>query len=140
MRQAKACPNCHSERRPRSYGATTVSAKHVLSLSKGNLGRGGLPLSQARDARPAGEAGGGRGPRGAPEAQKHKGISMFILPMNTPGITVRPLVNMASMRGFNEVFFEDVRIPANCIVGQEKNGWDQLAAARGFGRSSVAGG
>jgi alkylation response protein AidB-like acyl-CoA dehydrogenase len=74
-----------------------------------------------------------------PEAPKHKGISMFILPMNTPGITVRPLVNMASMRGFNEVFFEDVRIPANYIVGQENNGWYQLAVALDFERSSVAG-
>ena len=67
-----------------------------------------------------------------PEAPKHKGISMFILPMNTPGITVRPLVNMASMHGFNEVFFEDVRIPANYIVGQENNGWYQLAVALDF--------
>ena len=74
-----------------------------------------------------------------PEAPKHKGISMFILPMHTPGITVRPLVNMASMRGFNEVFFEDVRIPANYIVGQENNGWYQLAVALDFERSSVAG-
>jgi len=74
-----------------------------------------------------------------PEAPKHKGISMFILPMDTPGITVRPLVNMASMHGFNEVFFEDVRIPANSIVGQENNGWYQLAVALDFERSSVAG-
>ena len=74
-----------------------------------------------------------------PEAPKHKGISMFILPMDTPGITVRPLINMASMHGFNEVFFEDVRIPANYIVGQENNGWYQLAVALDFERSSVAG-
>jgi alkylation response protein AidB-like acyl-CoA dehydrogenase len=74
-----------------------------------------------------------------PEAPKHKGISMFILPMDTPGITVRPLINMASMHGFSEVFFEDVRIPANYIVGQENNGWYQLAVALDFERSSVAG-
>src|SRR3972149_5961886 len=74
-----------------------------------------------------------------PGPPKHKGISMFILPMNTPGITVRPLVNMASMRGFNEVFFEDARIPANYIVGLEINGWYQLAVALDFERSSVAG-
>ncbi len=74
-----------------------------------------------------------------PEAPKHKGISMFILPMDTPGITVRPLINMASMHGFNEVFFEDVRIPANYIVGRENNGWYQLAVALDFERSSVAG-
>ncbi len=74
-----------------------------------------------------------------PEAPKHKGISMFILPMDTPGVTIQPLVNMAGMHGFNEVFFEDVRIPANYIVGQENNGWYQLAVALDFERSSVAG-
>jgi alkylation response protein AidB-like acyl-CoA dehydrogenase len=46
---------------------------------------------------------------------------------------------MASMHGFNEVFFEDVRIPANYLVGQENNGWYQLAVALDFERSSVAG-
>ena len=74
-----------------------------------------------------------------PEAPKHKGISMFILPMDTPGITIQPLINMAGMHGFNEVFFEDVRIPANYLVGQENNGWYQLAVALDFERSSVAG-
>jgi alkylation response protein AidB-like acyl-CoA dehydrogenase len=43
------------------------------------------------------------------------------------------------MHGFNEVFFEDVRVPANSIVGQENNGWYQLAVALDFERSSVAG-
>ncbi len=74
-----------------------------------------------------------------PEAPKHKGISMFILPMDTPGITVQPLINMAGMHGFNEVFFEEVRIPASYIVGQENNGWYQLAVSLDFERSSVAG-
>ena len=48
-----------------------------------------------------------------PDAPKHKGMSMFLVPMDAPGITIRPLVNMAGQHGFNEVFFEDVRIPAN---------------------------
>ncbi len=74
-----------------------------------------------------------------PEAPKHKGISMFILPMDAPGITIQPLINMAGMHGFNEVFFEDVRIPASYIVGQENNGWYQLAVSLDFERSSVAG-
>jgi len=74
-----------------------------------------------------------------PDAPKHKGISMFLVPMKTPGITIRPLINMAGMHGFNEVFFEDARIPANYIVGQENNGWYQLAVALDFERSSVAG-
>jgi alkylation response protein AidB-like acyl-CoA dehydrogenase len=74
-----------------------------------------------------------------PEAPKHKGISMFIVPMDAPGITVQPLVNMAGMHGFNEVFFEDTRIPADYLVGQENYGWYQLAVSLDFERSSIAG-
>ncbi len=73
------------------------------------------------------------------EAPKHKGLSMFLVPMDAPGITIRPLINMAGMRGFNEVFFEDVRIPANYLVGTENQGWYQLAVALDFERSSIAG-
>src|SRR5213594_1000046 len=61
-----------------------------------------------------------------PEAPKHKGISMFLVPMDSPGITIRPLINMAGQHGFNEVFFEDVRVPADMLVGQENMGWYQL--------------
>ena len=74
-----------------------------------------------------------------PDAPKHKGISMFLVPMKSPGISIRPLVNMAGGHGFNEVFFEDVRIPANYLVGQENMGWYQLAVALDFERSSIAG-
>ncbi len=74
-----------------------------------------------------------------PDAPKHKGISMFMVPMDSPGITILPLVNMAGMHGFNDVFFEDVRIPANYLVGQENNGWYQLAVSLDFERSSIAG-
>ena len=74
-----------------------------------------------------------------PEAPKHKGISMFLVPMDAPGITIRPLINMAGQHGFNEVFFEDVRIPADMLVGQQNMGWYQLAVALDFERSSIAG-
>lgn len=74
-----------------------------------------------------------------PNAPKHKGISMFMVPMDSPGITIRPLINMANQHGFNEVFFEDVRIPAGYLVGQENQGWYQLAVALDFERSSIAG-
>jgi len=73
------------------------------------------------------------------EAPKHKGISMFLVPMDAPGITIRPLINMAGDHGFNEVFFEDVRIPAKYLVGQENMGWYMLAVALDFERSSIAG-
>lgn len=74
-----------------------------------------------------------------PNAPKHKGISMFVVPMDAPGITIRPLINMAGGHGFNEVFFENVRIPADHLVGQENQGWYQLAVALDFERSSIAG-
>jgi alkylation response protein AidB-like acyl-CoA dehydrogenase len=73
------------------------------------------------------------------EAPKHKGISMFLMPMDAPGITIRPLINMAGQHGFNEVFLEDVRIPAKNLVGQENMGWYMLAVALDFERSSIAG-
>jgi alkylation response protein AidB-like acyl-CoA dehydrogenase len=73
------------------------------------------------------------------DAPKHKGISMFLVPMDSPGISIQPLVNMAGQHGFNEVFFEDVRIPADYLVGQENQGWYQLAVALDFERSSIAG-
>ena len=46
-----------------------------------------------------------------PEAPKHKGVSMFLLDMKAPGVTVRPIINMAEAHHFNEVFFDNVRIP-----------------------------
>jgi alkylation response protein AidB-like acyl-CoA dehydrogenase len=73
------------------------------------------------------------------DAPKHKGISMFLVPMDAPGITIRPLINMSGAHGFNEVFFEDVRIPAQNLVGQQDMGWYQLAVALDFERSSIAG-
>ena len=73
------------------------------------------------------------------EAPKHKGISMFLMPMDAPGISIRPLINMAGQHGFNEVFLEDVRIPATNLVGQENMGWYMLAVALDFERSSIAG-
>ena len=72
-----------------------------------------------------------------PDAPKHKGITMFMLDMKSPGVTVRPLINMADRHGFNEVFFEDVRIPATQVVGEVNRGWYHLAVALDFERSGV---
>jgi alkylation response protein AidB-like acyl-CoA dehydrogenase len=72
-----------------------------------------------------------------PEAPKHRGISMFLLNMKTPGITVRPLINMAGQHGFNEVFFEDVRVPAVNMVGEENRGWYVGATLLDFERSLI---
>jgi alkylation response protein AidB-like acyl-CoA dehydrogenase len=58
-----------------------------------------------------------------PEAPKHRGISYVLIDMKSPGITVRPLVQMTGDRGFNEVFFEDVRVPRENLVGKLHDGW-----------------
>ena len=74
-----------------------------------------------------------------PDAPKHRGMSLFLLDMKTPGVSVRPLINMASGHEFNEVFFDNVRIPAANLVGTENRGWYQLAVALDFERSSIGG-
>ncbi len=56
-------------------------------------------------------------------APKHKGISYLLVDMHSPGVNVRPLVQMTGDRGFNEVFFEDVRVPKKNLVGEKNNGW-----------------
>ena len=61
--------------------------------------------------------------RTEPEAQKHAGISYLLIPMDTPGIEIRPLVDMTLKAGFNEVFFTDVTIPEKNIVGKRGEGW-----------------
>jgi alkylation response protein AidB-like acyl-CoA dehydrogenase len=58
-----------------------------------------------------------------PDAPKHKGISYILVDMHSPGITVRPLTQMTRDTGFNEVFFEDVRVPKKNVVGAKNNGW-----------------
>ena len=61
--------------------------------------------------------------RTEPEATKHKGISYILIDMKTPGIEVRPLMTMTGHAEFNEVFFTDVRVPKNQIVGKRGEGW-----------------
>ena len=72
-----------------------------------------------------------------PDAPKHKGISYFLVDMKTPGITVQPLINMANRHDFNEVFFDDVRVPARNRVGPEHGGWYIGTTTLDFERSSI---
>jgi len=58
-----------------------------------------------------------------PDVPKHKGISYFIVPMDTPGITLSPIVDMTTAHSFNQTFFDDVRLPAKYLVGAEGDGW-----------------
>jgi len=73
-----------------------------------------------------------------PDAPKHKGISYFILDMKSPGITVRPLVNMADNHDFNEVFFDTVRVPKENVIGEENRGWYVGTTTLDFERSGIA--
>lgn len=63
-----------------------------------------------------------------PDAPKHRGISYFIYPMDTPGTTLSPVVDMTTAHSFNQVFFDEARIPATMLVGEEGDGW-RLAKA-----------
>ncbi|MEY2568212.1 MAG: hypothetical protein QOE35_2741 [Actinomycetota bacterium] len=74
-----------------------------------------------------------------PDAPKHKGVSYFICPMDTPGITVRPIIEMTGVHTFNEVFFDDVRIPAENLVGDENEGWGLAKVTLGNERVSLSG-
>jgi len=58
-----------------------------------------------------------------PDAPKHKGISYFICPMDTPGITMSPIVDMTTAHSFNQVFFDDMRLHESMRVGAEGDGW-----------------
>jgi len=72
-----------------------------------------------------------------PDASRHEGISIFIVDMKTPGISVRPLINILNRHSFNDVFFDDVHIPKGNLVGQKNKGWYQLVLALDFERSSI---
>ena len=59
-----------------------------------------------------------------PDAPKHQGLSEFLIDMDTPGITVRPIIDMSgSENEYNEVFFDDVRVPVDRLLGKEGEGW-----------------
>lgn len=71
-----------------------------------------------------------------PDAPKHRGISIFLVPMDTPGITVRPLWTLPGGRT-NEVFLEDVRVPKTALLGEKNKGWYIGASALNLGRAGA---
>jgi alkylation response protein AidB-like acyl-CoA dehydrogenase len=77
--------------------------------------------------------------RTSPEAEPHKGISYFVVDMRTPGITIRPIRQMDGRADFNEVFLDDVRIPAENLVGEENDGWRLAKVTLGNERVSLSG-
>jgi alkylation response protein AidB-like acyl-CoA dehydrogenase len=71
-------------------------------------------------------------------AVKHDGITCLLVPMDTPGITVRPIKNMSGGAMFAEVFFDDVRVPVEQRLGEEGQGWKVTVSALAHERSSIA--
>jgi len=74
-----------------------------------------------------------------PDAEAHQGITYFVVDMRSPGIEVRPIVQMTGTHEFNEVFFTDVRVPAANIVGTEHDGWRLAKLTLGNERVSLSG-
>ncbi len=75
-----------------------------------------------------------------PDAPKHRGISfMLIDDIHTPGLNIRPLINAAWKHGFNETFFEDVRVPATNVLGEVDRGWYVGMTLLDYERSNISG-
>ncbi len=68
---------------------------------------------------------------------KHRGITMFACPMDQPGVTVRPLVQMTGVAEFNEVFLDDARIPADWVIGEVNGGWALAVALLAHERTTL---
>ena len=75
-----------------------------------------------------------------PDVSKHRGISYFICPMDLPGIHLEPIIDMTGAHSFNQVFFDDVRLPAECLVGAENDGWRLAKVTLGNERVSLSSG
>ena len=71
------------------------------------------------------------------EAKKQKGISFLLVDLNTSGITIRPIRNIAGHEEFCEVFFDDVRVPRDTLVGTLNDGWTVAKALLGFERLNI---
>ena len=73
-----------------------------------------------------------------PASKRHHGISVLLLPMDTPGVTVREIPSVVGERYFHEVFFRDARVPVACRLGPEGEGWDVVAYALQYERVGAA--
>jgi alkylation response protein AidB-like acyl-CoA dehydrogenase len=72
-----------------------------------------------------------------PEAPKHRGITWMVMPMDSPGITVRPMRTLTGEREFSEMFLDEVRIPAGNVVGAENDGWRVAMVTFSFERGTA---
>ncbi len=72
-----------------------------------------------------------------PESKRHRGITFFLVDMATPGITTRPIMDMANDPHFCEIFFDDVRVPPENVVGDINQGWEVVQTLLSFERGSI---
>jgi len=72
-----------------------------------------------------------------PTAEKHRGLSFLLVDMHSPGVTVRPIINMAGIHSFNQVFFDNVKVPRKNLVGEKNRGWYVAVTLLDFERSGV---
>jgi alkylation response protein AidB-like acyl-CoA dehydrogenase len=77
--------------------------------------------------------------RTATDVRKQEGISFLLIDMNTPGVEVRPIVTLDGEHEVNEVFFTDVRVPAENLVGEENQGWTYAKYLLTYERTNIAG-
>ena len=73
-----------------------------------------------------------------PDAAKHRGLTFLLVDMQSPGISIRPLVEMTGHAWFNEVFFDDVEVPRQNVVGEVDHGWDIVVTTLAVERGSSA--
>ncbi|CAI8779134.1 MULTISPECIES: acyl-CoA dehydrogenase [unclassified Pseudomonas] len=72
--------------------------------------------------------------RSDPNSQRHHGLSFLLVPLDSPGITVRPIRQLNGLPGFAEVFFDDVRVPVENRLSEEGAGWQVAMSTAGFER------
>lgn len=72
-----------------------------------------------------------------PDSTRHDGLSEFIVPLRSAGVTITPIHDMSGAHHFNEVFLDDVDVPADALIGTEGGGWRQITGQLGYERSGL---
>ncbi len=72
-----------------------------------------------------------------PDLPRHKGLGYFLVELDLPGISSRPIINMAGVHHFNEFFFDNVRVPKSALVGEKDQGWYVATSTLNFERSGI---
>lgn len=72
--------------------------------------------------------------RSDPQSSRHHGLTFILLPLDSPGITIRPIAQLNGLPGFAEIFFDDVKVPVDNVLGGEGMGWHVAMSTAGFER------